>query len=101
MTELVCLDFMINVSFVLFFILIKLSLSTGISKRTYCFIRDTSYLRIFDLDLGKVENSESEEEGTRHFMVNVIEPQFNLHSEEANVSNYCLRRMDIRHHYLF
>ncbi|KAK4387684.1 protein SABRE [Sesamum angolense] len=25
-----------------------------------------------------------EEEGTRHFMVNVIEPQFNLHSEEAN-----------------
>lgn len=24
------------------------------------------------------------EEGTRHFMVNVIEPQFNLHSEEAN-----------------
>ncbi|KAL3845764.1 hypothetical protein ACJIZ3_003167 [Penstemon smallii] len=27
---------------------------------------------------------ESEEEGTRHFMVNVIEPQFNLHSEEAN-----------------
>ncbi|KAK9271467.1 hypothetical protein L1049_027058 [Liquidambar formosana] len=44
----------------------------------------------------KVENSssvavakngninDSEEEGTRHFMVNVIEPQFNLHSEEAN-----------------
>ncbi|CAN1159441.1 Protein SABRE [Linum perenne] len=27
---------------------------------------------------------EAEEEGTRHFMVNVIEPQFNLHSEEAN-----------------
>ncbi|KAL0392209.1 UNVERIFIED_CONTAM: protein SABRE [Sesamum radiatum] len=27
-----------------------------------------------------------EEEGTRHFMVNVIEPQFNLHSEEANLS---------------
>ncbi|KAL0741395.1 hypothetical protein Bca4012_082908 [Brassica carinata] len=26
----------------------------------------------------------SEEEGTRHFMVNVIEPQFNLHSEEVN-----------------
>ncbi|XP_058081672.1 protein SABRE [Magnolia sinica] len=25
-----------------------------------------------------------EEEGTRHFMVNVIQPQFNLHSEEAN-----------------
>lgn len=30
--------------------------------------------------------NDSEEEGTRHFMVNVIEPQFNLHSEEANVS---------------
>ncbi|CAN8244859.1 unnamed protein product [Cochlearia groenlandica] len=41
-------------------------------------------LFMFDLDLGKVETSESEEEGTRHFMVNVIEPQFNLHSEEAN-----------------
>ncbi|CAA3008566.1 SABRE isoform X1 [Olea europaea subsp. europaea] len=27
---------------------------------------------------------DSEKEGTRHFMVNVIEPQFNLHSEEAN-----------------
>ncbi|PPR94338.1 hypothetical protein GOBAR_AA26327 [Gossypium barbadense] len=26
----------------------------------------------------------SEEEGTRHFMVNIIEPQFNLHSEDAN-----------------
>lgn len=27
---------------------------------------------------------DSVEDGTRHFMVNVIEPQFNLHSEEAN-----------------
>ncbi|XP_017701995.3 protein SABRE-like isoform X2 [Phoenix dactylifera] len=27
---------------------------------------------------------DSEEEGTRQFMVNVIQPQFNLHSEEAN-----------------
>ncbi|KAG9146005.1 hypothetical protein Leryth_015641 [Lithospermum erythrorhizon] len=26
---------------------------------------------------------DNEEDGTRHFMVNVIEPQFNLHSEEA------------------
>ncbi|KAL1194358.1 Protein SABRE [Cardamine amara subsp. amara] len=34
--------------------------------------------------VGKVETSESEEDGTRHFMVNVIEPQFNLHSEDAN-----------------
>lgn len=31
-----------------------------------------------------VNLNDSEEEGTRHFMVNVIEPQFNLHSEEAN-----------------
>uniref|UniRef100_A0A0E0NV49 FMP27/BLTP2/Hobbit GFWDK motif-containing RBG unit domain-containing protein n=1 Tax=Oryza rufipogon TaxID=4529 RepID=A0A0E0NV49_ORYRU len=29
-------------------------------------------------------SSDSEEEGTRHFMVNVVQPQFNLHSEEAN-----------------
>ncbi|XP_072971943.1 protein SABRE-like isoform X2 [Typha angustifolia] len=29
-------------------------------------------------------NGESEEEGIRHFMVNIIQPQFNLHSEEAN-----------------
>ncbi|KAG2540710.1 protein ABERRANT POLLEN TRANSMISSION 1 isoform X2 [Panicum virgatum] len=29
-------------------------------------------------------NSDAEEEGTRHFMVNVVQPQFNLHSEEAN-----------------
>lgn len=34
--------------------------------------------------------TDSEEEGTRHFMVNVIEPQFNLHSEEANVSSWIL-----------
>ncbi|KAI3948050.1 hypothetical protein MKX01_014649 [Papaver californicum] len=36
-------------------------------------------------DLAALEkNDDSEEEGTRHFMVNVIQPQFNLHSEEAN-----------------
>ncbi|KAK4747514.1 hypothetical protein SAY87_014100 [Trapa incisa] len=29
-------------------------------------------------------NESDEEEGTRHLMVNVIAPQFNLHSEEAN-----------------
>lgn len=34
----------------------------------------------------EVKKNDSEEDGTRHFMVNVIEPQFNLHSEEANVS---------------
>lgn len=33
----------------------------------------------------KMENiDDSDTEGTRHFMVNVIEPQFNLHSEDAN-----------------
>ncbi|GMY06946.1 protein SABRE isoform X1, partial [Fagus crenata] len=31
-----------------------------------------------------VSVTDSEEDGTRHFMVNVIEPQFNLHSEDAN-----------------
>uniref|UniRef100_A0A7N0UUA0 FMP27/BLTP2/Hobbit GFWDK motif-containing RBG unit domain-containing protein n=1 Tax=Kalanchoe fedtschenkoi TaxID=63787 RepID=A0A7N0UUA0_KALFE len=30
------------------------------------------------------KNESREEEGTCHFMVNVIEPQFNLHSEDAN-----------------
>ncbi|AQL06602.1 aberrant pollen transmission1 [Zea mays] len=34
--------------------------------------------------LKRSNNSDSEEEGTRHFMVNVVQPQFNLHSEEAN-----------------
>ncbi|TVU47028.1 hypothetical protein EJB05_06604 [Eragrostis curvula] len=29
-------------------------------------------------------NKDSEEEGTRNFMVNIVQPQFNLHSEEAN-----------------
>ncbi|MCD7464328.1 hypothetical protein HAX54_052516 [Datura stramonium] len=32
--------------------------------------------------LADIEDTEGE--GTRHFMVNVIEPQFNLHSEDAN-----------------
>ncbi|OIW02537.1 hypothetical protein TanjilG_12851 [Lupinus angustifolius] len=32
----------------------------------------------------KNENTDDSMEGTRHFMVNVIEPQFNLHSEDAN-----------------
>ncbi|KAG7533601.1 FMP27 GFWDK domain [Arabidopsis thaliana x Arabidopsis arenosa] len=30
------------------------------------------------------DSNGSEEEGTRHFMVNVVEPQFNLHSEDIN-----------------
>jgi len=34
----------------------------------------------------KKENGDEPEEGTRHFMVNIVEPQFNLHSEDANVS---------------
>ncbi|XP_015690856.2 protein ABERRANT POLLEN TRANSMISSION 1-like isoform X2 [Oryza brachyantha] len=29
-------------------------------------------------------STDSEDEGTGHFMVNVVQPQFNLHSEEAN-----------------
>ncbi|KAJ8551108.1 hypothetical protein K7X08_000478 [Anisodus acutangulus] len=33
-------------------------------------------------NLANIEDTEGE--GTRHFMVNVIEPQFNLHSEDAN-----------------
>ncbi|XP_010440972.1 PREDICTED: protein KINKY POLLEN isoform X2 [Camelina sativa] len=39
----------------------------------------------FPLGATKTGNSNgSEEEGTRHFMVNVVEPQFNLHSEDIN-----------------
>lgn len=38
----------------------------------------------FSSAIAKYSFDDSEEEGTRHFMVNVIEPQFNLHSEEAN-----------------
>lgn len=36
-----------------------------------------------NLPSAKMEN-EDDSDGTRHFMVNVIEPQFNLHSEDAN-----------------
>ncbi|PKA48300.1 hypothetical protein AXF42_Ash020735 [Apostasia shenzhenica] len=41
--------------------------------------------------LEKYEHSDAmEDEGTGHFMVNVVQPQFNLHSEDANVSsNIC------------
>ncbi|KAI3760743.1 hypothetical protein L1987_51142 [Smallanthus sonchifolius] len=34
--------------------------------------------------IGKLGFDDSDEEGTRRFMVNVVEPQFNLHSEDAN-----------------
>lgn len=37
----------------------------------------TSFAKLADIE-------DNEGEGTRHFMVNVIEPQFNLHSEDAN-----------------
>ncbi|XP_042024224.1 protein SABRE-like isoform X2 [Salvia splendens] len=38
----------------------------------------------FSSAIAKYNFDDSDEEGTRHFMVNVVEPQFNLHSEEAN-----------------
>ncbi|KAK2448310.1 protein SABRE [Trifolium repens] len=41
-------------------------------------------LKLDSLPSAKYENTDESEEGTRHFMVNVIEPQFNLHSEGAN-----------------
>ncbi|KAG8063345.1 hypothetical protein GUJ93_ZPchr0003g18208 [Zizania palustris] len=37
-----------------------------------------------DTEMKPSNSSDSEEEGTRHFMVNVVQPQFNLHSEDAN-----------------
>lgn len=45
---------------------------------------------------------DSEKEGTRQFMVNVIQPQFNLHSEEANVSDvlYVQLRKNALMHFL-
>ena len=36
--------------------------------------------------MSKNESLDDSEEESRHFMVNVVEPQFNLHSEDANVS---------------
>ncbi len=33
------------------------------------------------------EDVDEDGEGTMHFMVNVVQPQFNLDSEEANVCN--------------
>jgi hypothetical protein len=45
-----------------------------------------SIFLLCDVALKPSNNNDSEEEGTRHFMVNVVQPQFNLHSEEANVS---------------
>lgn len=45
---------------------------------------DLSFFSLLPEKLGISEDSEWE--GTRDFMVNVIEPQFNLHSEDANVS---------------
>ncbi|WJX63369.1 hypothetical protein P8452_48262 [Trifolium repens] len=41
-------------------------------------------LKLDSLPSAKYENTDESEEGTQHFMVNVIEPQFNLHSEGAN-----------------
>ncbi|WJX58042.1 hypothetical protein P8452_43540 [Trifolium repens] len=41
-------------------------------------------LKLDSLPSAKYENTDESEEGTRHFMVNVIEPQFNLHSEGAS-----------------
>ncbi|KAI9106951.1 hypothetical protein K1719_022479 [Acacia pycnantha] len=41
-------------------------------------------VKMDSLSAAKMESLDSSEEGTRRFMVNVIEPQFNLHSEDAN-----------------
>ncbi|KAL5559945.1 hypothetical protein UlMin_036156 [Ulmus minor] len=51
-------------------------------------IDNTSAVKVENSSSGSLVKDEkfndSEGEGTRHFMVNVIRPQFNLHSEEAN-----------------
>ncbi|XP_061345729.1 protein SABRE-like [Gastrolobium bilobum] len=41
-------------------------------------------VKVDDLPSDKNENTDDSKEGIRHFMVNVIEPQFNLHSEDAH-----------------
>ncbi|XP_027329889.1 protein SABRE-like [Abrus precatorius] len=41
-------------------------------------------VNVDNLSSGKTETANDSKEGTRHFMVNIIEPQFNLHSEDAN-----------------
>ncbi|OEL36899.1 Protein ABERRANT POLLEN TRANSMISSION 1 [Dichanthelium oligosanthes] len=52
--------------------------STGSSKSDLTSSSETA--------LKPSNNSDAEEEGARHFMVNIVQPQFNLHSEEANIS---------------
>ncbi|XP_057442427.1 protein SABRE-like isoform X3 [Lotus japonicus] len=42
------------------------------------------FVKVDNLASATNESTDDSEEGTRHFMVNVIEPQFNLHSEDAN-----------------
>jgi hypothetical protein len=45
------------------------------------------YVNIGHTAAGKDKQmQDAEEEGTMHFMVHVIQPQFNLHSEEGHVS---------------
>ncbi|KAL8172011.1 hypothetical protein V2J09_023815 [Rumex salicifolius] len=46
-------------------------------------VSSASPAKMKSLSVNDGSTNESEE-GTRHFMVNVVEPQFNLHSEEAN-----------------
>jgi len=47
-----------------------------------CFVRNSAALEKLPEDV------EEDGEGTMHFMVNVVQPQFNLDSEEANVCNF-------------
>ncbi|KAK2394597.1 protein SABRE [Trifolium repens] len=59
--------------------------SSSLAARTSEFPSFPSHsLKLDSLPSAKYENTDESEEGTRHFMVNVIEPQFNLHSEGAN-----------------
>ncbi|CAJ2657974.1 unnamed protein product [Trifolium pratense] len=59
--------------------------SSSLAARTSEFPSFPSHsLKLDSLPSAKNENTDESEEGTRHFMVNVIEPQFNLHSEGAN-----------------
>lgn len=51
-----------------------------------CVIYLLAYQLSFELTARQGNTVETEEQETKHFIVNFSQPQFNLHSEEANVS---------------
>lgn len=52
------------------------------------FMRNAQITNFYLPPVKQENDCDTDEEGTCHFMVNVIQPQFNLHSEEAKVSMF-------------